>query len=175
MASRVAVASINDDDVPLLEPAVVNAPKAHREKTIKNQLGTLNGCFIPCCLNIMGAVMFMRLGWATGEAGILGAVGMLAVGLGVFLHSNPCCISIALVSQIGMFITLLTAFSLSAIATNGDMGGGGSYFMISRCDEQKRPDPDSIHQSYCADLSAPSMAARLGSASTSPIPSVWYA
>ncbi len=33
-----------------------------------------------------------------------------------------------------MFITLLTAFSLSAIATNGDMGGGGSYYMISRCD-----------------------------------------
>jgi hypothetical protein len=35
-----------------------------------------------------------------------------------------------------MFITLLTAFSLSAIATNGDMGGGGSYYMISRCGAQ---------------------------------------
>jgi amino acid transporter len=105
--------AINEDDTALLDPNqdVHMSESSNPHKTIKNQLGTLNGCFIPCCLNIMGAVMFMRLGWATGEAGVLGAVSMLAIG---------------------MFVTLLTAFSLSAIATNGDMGGGGSYYMISR-------------------------------------------
>eukprot|EP00042_Codosiga_hollandica_P044889 m.448610 g.448610 ORF g.448610 m.448610 type:complete len:968 (-) comp56892_c1_seq3:2431-5334(-) len=105
---RTPLLSVNDhvDD----SVALHSAAPAHA-KTVKNQLGTLNGCFIPCCLNIMGAVMFMRLGWATGEAGIFAAIGMLGIG---------------------MFVTLLTAFSLSAIATNGDMGGGGSYYMISR-------------------------------------------
>ena len=62
-------------------------------------------------LNIMGAVMFMRLGWATGEAGMVPALSMLAVAA---------------------LVTILTGLSLSAIATNGDMGGGGSYYMISR-------------------------------------------
>jgi hypothetical protein len=32
----------------------------------KNQLGTINGCYVPCLLNIMGIVLFMRLPWATG-------------------------------------------------------------------------------------------------------------
>jgi hypothetical protein len=76
---------INDADQPMAAVTETSAHPPGHSKTIKNQLGTLNGCFIPCCLNIMGAVMFMRLGWATGEAGILGAVGMLAVGLVVCL------------------------------------------------------------------------------------------
>jgi hypothetical protein len=36
-----------------------------------NQLGTLNGCYVPCLLNIMGIVLFMRLPWATGQVGAL--------------------------------------------------------------------------------------------------------
>ncbi len=53
----------------------------------------------------------MRLGWATGEAGMLQTMTMLGIAT---------------------VVTILTGLSLSAIATNGDMGGGGSYFMISR-------------------------------------------
>ena len=64
-----------------------------------------------CSLNIMGAVMFMRLGWATGEAGMIQSLSMLGIAT---------------------FITILTGLSLSAIATNGDMGGGGSYFSSLR-------------------------------------------
>ena len=62
-------------------------------------------------MSILSAVMFLRIGWATGEAGIIATLGMLAIGV---------------------FLTGLTALSLSAIATNGDMGGGGTYYMISR-------------------------------------------
>ena len=62
-------------------------------------------------LSILGAILFLRLSWAVGQAGFLGVLGIfLIAGLAVFL----------------------TALSISAISTNGSMGGGGAYFMISR-------------------------------------------
>ena len=77
----------------------------------KNALGTFNGCFIPCCLNIMGVILFLKIGWGIGTAGV---VGML------------------LIFVIAEILCILTVLSLSAIITNGDMAGGGSYYMISR-------------------------------------------
>eukprot|EP00040_Diaphanoeca_grandis_P012525 m.63516 g.63516 ORF g.63516 m.63516 type:complete len:926 (-) comp23294_c0_seq1:185-2962(-) len=77
----------------------------------KNALGTLNGVYIPCLLNILGAVLFMRVGYVVGYAGYIGA-------LSLFAFSNV--------------IAFLTAMSFSAIVTNGKMGGGGVYYMISR-------------------------------------------
>jgi hypothetical protein len=32
----------------------------------KNKLDTLNGVYIPCLLNILGAVLFMRVGYVVG-------------------------------------------------------------------------------------------------------------
>eukprot|EP00730_Choanoeca_flexa_P006996 TRINITY_DN12262_c0_g1_i3.p1 TRINITY_DN12262_c0_g1~~TRINITY_DN12262_c0_g1_i3.p1 ORF type:complete len:937 (+),score=236.23 TRINITY_DN12262_c0_g1_i3:83-2893(+) len=78
----------------------------------KNALGTINGCYVPCLLNIMGIVLFLRLGWATGQAGVLLAIAILCI------------------ASIQAIITVL---SLSALVTNGVMSTGGSYYMISRC------------------------------------------
>eukprot|EP00948_MAST-09A_sp_MAST-9A-sp1_P003930 g3930.t1 len=77
----------------------------------KNQLGAVNGVFVPCLLNILGAVLFLRIGYSVGYAGI---VWTLIIFLGSFTT------------------TVLTALSFSAIVTNGKMQGGGPYFMISR-------------------------------------------
>eukprot|EP00931_Biecheleriopsis_adriatica_P101101 TRINITY_DN76312_c0_g1_i1.p1 TRINITY_DN76312_c0_g1~~TRINITY_DN76312_c0_g1_i1.p1 ORF type:complete len:874 (-),score=174.89 TRINITY_DN76312_c0_g1_i1:81-2648(-) len=77
----------------------------------KNQLSTLNGCYIPCLLNILGAVLFLRVGFAVGMMGLWGA-------LGIFAFSE--------------LIAYLTITSFSAIVTNGRMAGGGAYYMISR-------------------------------------------
>lgn len=38
----------------------------------KNNLGVVNGVFVPCMLNIVGAILFLRLSWAVGQAGFLG-------------------------------------------------------------------------------------------------------
>lgn len=76
-----------------------------------NQLSTLNGCYIPCLLTILGAVLFLRLGFAVGMLGLAGALGVLAV------------------SEV---ISYVTVTSFSAIVTNGQVKGGGAYFMISR-------------------------------------------
>ncbi|XP_041847585.1 solute carrier family 12 member 7-like isoform X1 [Melanotaenia boesemani] len=75
------------------------------------QMGTFIGVFLPCMQNILGVILFLRLTWIVGTAGILGSFAMVSM----------CCIC-----------TLLTAISMSAIATNGVVPAGGSYYMISR-------------------------------------------
>ena len=78
---------------------------------LRNQLGTINGCYVPCLLNIMGIVLFERLGWGIGHVGIRNVV---------------------LIYLVAEMAAILTVLSLSAIVTNGNMRGGGSYYMISR-------------------------------------------
>ncbi|MCH2179173.1 MAG: amino acid permease [Mariniblastus sp.] len=73
--------------------------------------GTLGGVFTPCTLTILGVIMFLRFGYVVGNAGVFYALLIVAVS---------------------KVITLLTSFSLSAIATNTRVEGGGAYFLISR-------------------------------------------
>ncbi len=40
----------------------------------KNKLGTINGCYVPCLLNIMGIVLFERLAWGIGQQGVSGVL-----------------------------------------------------------------------------------------------------
>uniref|UniRef100_A0A3Q1CMG4 Solute carrier family 12 member 7b n=1 Tax=Amphiprion ocellaris TaxID=80972 RepID=A0A3Q1CMG4_AMPOC len=75
------------------------------------QMGTFMGVYLPCLQNILGVILFLRLTWIVGTAGILESLAI--VGL--------CC-----------SCTMLTAISMSAIATNGVVPAGGSYYMISR-------------------------------------------
>ncbi|XP_008316503.1 solute carrier family 12 member 6 isoform X2 [Cynoglossus semilaevis] len=75
------------------------------------QMGTFMGVYLPCLQNIFGVILFLRLTWVVGMAGILQAL--------VIVFICCCC-------------TMLTAISMSAIATNGVVPAGGSYFMISR-------------------------------------------
>lgn len=75
------------------------------------RMGTLIGVYLPCIQNIFGVILFIRLTWVVGTAGAIQG----------FLIVLCCCC-----------VTMLTAISMSAIATNGVVPGGGSYFMISR-------------------------------------------
>ncbi|KAM7270327.1 hypothetical protein ACFE04_029541 [Oxalis oulophora] len=75
------------------------------------KLGTMMGVFVPCLQNIMGIIYYIRFTWIVGMAGI-GE-------------------SLLLVAFCGL-CTFLTAISLSAIATNGAMKGGGPYYLIGR-------------------------------------------
>jgi amino acid transporter len=81
------------------------------EEQSSGRFGTFGGVFTPCVLTIMGVIMFMRMGFVVGQAGLLFALMILVVS---------------------KTITLLTSFSISAIATNTDVKVGGVYFMISR-------------------------------------------
>lgn len=83
-----------------------------RKKEIKSpRMGTFIGVYLPCLQNILGVILFLRFTWIVGTAGILESFAI------VFM----CC-----------SCTMLTAISMSAIATNGVVPAGGSYYMISR-------------------------------------------
>lgn len=60
---------------------------------------------------ILGAILFLRFGYATGTLGFWGAIGIILLG-----H----------------LITIPTALAISEIATNKRVEGGGEYFIISR-------------------------------------------
>ncbi|KAK6479540.1 solute carrier family 12 member 5-like isoform X1 [Huso huso] len=86
-----------------------------RKKPIKvakaPRMGTFMGVYLPCLQNIFGVILFLRLTWVVGMGGVLDS----------FIIVFICCTC-----------TMLTAISMSAIATNGVVPAGGSYYMISR-------------------------------------------
>jgi amino acid transporter len=86
-----------------------------REPTPSEQgpvrLGTFAGVFTPTVLTILGAIMYLRLGWVVGNAGILGAIGIILLA-----H----------------VITVTTGLAVSSIATNIRVGAGGAFSIISQ-------------------------------------------
>ena len=75
------------------------------------RFGTFAGVFTPNVLTILGIILFLRLGWVVGQAGLWGA-------LVIVILAN--------------LISLLTGLSLSAVATSMHVQGGGTYYLISR-------------------------------------------
>ncbi|QDV08659.1 Amino acid permease [Planctomycetes bacterium Poly30] len=84
---------------------------AQSRESSSGRFGTFGGVFTPCTLTILGVIMFLRFGQVVGNAGVLATLGIVALSKA---------------------ITTMTAFSVSAIATNTRVKGGGAYFMISR-------------------------------------------
>ncbi|MGB0599456.1 MAG: amino acid permease [Rubripirellula sp.] len=82
-----------------------------QQNSQSSKFGTFGGVFTPCTLTILGVIMFLRFGQVVGQAGIWGSVAIVLVAT---------------------LITTLTTLSLSAIATNTRVRGGGAYFLISR-------------------------------------------
>ncbi len=82
-------------------------------KTLVNQkagFGTFE-VFVTSLSTILGAVLFLRFGWAVGN---LGFIKVLAIIL------------------VGHLVTFPTAFAVAEIATNQRVLGGGAYYIISR-------------------------------------------
>ena len=73
--------------------------------------GTFQGVYTPSILTIIGVVMYLRFGWVLGNVGLAGSLALVAIGSS---------------------ITFLTGLSISTLATNMRMKGGGAYFMLSR-------------------------------------------
>ena len=77
----------------------------------ENGMGMFAGVFTPSILTILGIILFLRLGYVVGSSGLVKA-------MAIILLANV--------------ISVLTTFSVSAIATNFRVKGGGVYYLISR-------------------------------------------
>lgn len=78
--------------------------------SVKANFGTLP-VFLTAISTILGAVMFLRFGFAVGSVGFIGTL---------------------MIILIGHIVTISTAMALAEIATNQKVEGGGEYFIISR-------------------------------------------
>ena len=79
-------------------------------KTNAGQFGTMP-VFMASICTILGAILFLRFGYAVGHVGFLGALGIIFLG-----HA----------------VTIPTAMAVAEIATNKKVEGGGDYYVISR-------------------------------------------
>ncbi len=77
----------------------------------RRRFGTFTGVFLPTLLTILGVIMYVRIGWVVGNAGLIGSWLILALALG---------------------ITTATGLSLSSIATNTRIGDGGAYAIMTK-------------------------------------------
>uniref|UniRef100_A0A914WXK5 Solute carrier family 12 member 3 n=1 Tax=Plectus sambesii TaxID=2011161 RepID=A0A914WXK5_9BILA len=75
------------------------------------KFGWIEGVFVRCLLNILGVMLYLRISWVAGQAGLI-------LGSAIVLLAST--------------VTTITAISMCAICTNGDVKGGGAYFLISR-------------------------------------------
>ena len=79
-------------------------------KDNRKQFGT-TPVFIASISTILGAILFLRFGYAVGNVGFFGAIAIIVLG-----HA----------------VTIPTALAVAEIATNRKVEGGGDYYVISR-------------------------------------------
>lgn len=75
------------------------------------RFGTFEGVFTPTILTILGAIMYLRLGWVVGNAGFGGAL---------------------VIILLAKLVTVTTGLAMASMASNIKIGAGGSYAIISR-------------------------------------------
>lgn len=77
----------------------------------KKKFGAFAGVFTPSILTILGVIMYMRMGWVVGNAGLIGTI---------------------LIILIAHVIAVSTGLSVSSVATDKKIGAGGIYYVLSR-------------------------------------------
>jgi len=75
------------------------------------KFGTFAGVYTPSVLTILGVIMYLRMGWVVGQAGLYATI------------------AIILVAHI---ISITTGLSISSIATDKKIKTGGIYYILSR-------------------------------------------
>ncbi|MCK5846839.1 MAG: amino acid permease [Bacteroidales bacterium] len=78
---------------------------------VAKKFGAFAGVYTPSVLTILGVIMYMRLGWVIGQAGLIATI------------------AIVLIAHI---ISITTSLSISSIATDKKIKTGGIYYILSR-------------------------------------------
>ncbi|WKY47414.1 amino acid permease [Eubacteriaceae bacterium ES3] len=85
----------------------------NKKETTEEKAGlrTFEGVYTPTLLTILGVILYLRMGWVVGNAGLLGAV---------------------IIILLAHVITLTTSLSMASMLTNIKIGAGGAYAIITR-------------------------------------------
>ncbi|MDG2440711.1 MAG: amino acid permease, partial [Crocinitomicaceae bacterium] len=75
------------------------------------KFGAFAGVYTPSILTILGVIMYMRMGWVVGNAGLIGTI---------------------IIVLIAHVIAVTTGLSVSSVATDKKIGAGGIYYVLSR-------------------------------------------
>lgn len=75
------------------------------------KFGAFTGVFTPSVLTILGVIMYLRLGWVVGEAGLFWTI---------------------IIILIAHVISVSTGLSVSSISTDKKVQAGGLYYILSR-------------------------------------------
>lgn len=85
--------------------------KKDKKVKVAPKFGWLKGVMLRCLLNIWGVMLYLRLSWVAGQAGIAWSTVIIVLSA---------------------VVTMFTTLSMSAVCTNGEVKGGGAYYLISR-------------------------------------------
>jgi len=80
-------------------------------KEERKKFGAFSGVFTPSILTILGVIMYLRLGWVTGVAGLWGVIAVILIA-----H----------------VISVTTGLSIASVATDKKIEAGGIYYILSR-------------------------------------------
>ncbi|KAM4743219.1 solute carrier family 12 member 9 [Anableps anableps] len=111
------VASVNESDQrsPPSSQAPEELPGSPRHRSSPQRqpkkLSVFFGVVVPTLLSMFSVVVFLRIGFLVGHAGLYQGIAMFMVAY---------------------FIISMTVLSVCAISTNGALDAGGAYYMISR-------------------------------------------
>ncbi len=75
------------------------------------KFGAFAGVFTPSVLTILGVIMYLRLGWVVGNAGLITALAIIVIS-----H----------------IVSVTTGLSISSVATDKKIKTGGIYYILSR-------------------------------------------
>lgn len=98
-------------DVPKLRRAKADRDDSRSDDKTARKLGVVFGVVIPTLLSMFSVVVFLRIGFVVGQAGLYQSIAMFLVAY---------------------LIITMTVLSVCAISTNGALDAGGAYYMISR-------------------------------------------
>jgi len=85
---------------------IVIHTKKEKKAKVAPKFGWIKGVMLRCLLNIWGVMLYLRLTWVTGQAGI----GWSTV-----------------IIVLSAVVTMFTTLSMSAVCTNGEVKGGKNF------------------------------------------------
>lgn len=88
----------------------VEEKEKYSQKKMPRKFGWIEGVLVRCIGNIIGVMLFLRMSWITGQAGLIMAT---------------------IIVLLASLVTTITSLSMSAICTNGIVKGGGAYYLVS--------------------------------------------